>query len=208
MICEEQEYAGIKYCLFKPENFSADHRYPVIFFTHGAGTRGDDLNMIKNHSVVKKLIVFADNCVIFAPQCATNTWFDVFESLISLVKHAYSQPYVDKNRFYGSGASMGGYCMYQLMQSVPEVFAAGIICCGGGMYWNAARLSGVALRIFHGAKDEVVYPEESKRMYEEIKKCGGDVTLTVYPECDHDCWSKTYSDPDNYEWLLSKEKKI
>lgn len=206
MICEEKEFAGIKYCLYKPENFDQTKKYPTVFFTHGAGTRGDDLGMIKKHSVILKLTEHALGCVIFAPQCATDTWFDKFESLIALAKHAYSQPYVDRKRFYGSGVSMGGYGMYQLMSSVPDLFAAGIICCGGGMYWNAARLKNIALRLFHGEKDEVVYPEESRRIYSALKSCGGDVELFIYPECDHDCWSKTYANDDNYDWLLSKEK--
>ena len=55
MICEEKEFAGIKYCLYKPENFDPTKNYPTIFFTHGAGTRGDDLGMIKKHSVILKL---------------------------------------------------------------------------------------------------------------------------------------------------------
>ena len=101
---------------------------------------------------------------------------------------------------------MGGYGMFQLMSSVPELFAAGIICCGGGMYWNAVRLKNIALRLFHGEKDEVVYPEESKRIYDALKSLGGNVELITYPECDHACWSKTYANDDNYDWLLSKEK--
>ena len=206
MICEEKEFAGIKYCLYKPENFDKTKKYSTIFFTHGAGSRGDDLEIIKKHSVILKLTEHAANCVIFAPQCATDTWFDKFESLIALAKHAYSQPFVEQKRFYGSGVSMGGYGMFQLMSSVPELFAAGIICCGGGMYWNAARLKNIALRLFHGEKDEVVYPEESKRIYAALKSCGGNAELIIYPECDHDCWSKTYANDDNYDWLLSKEK--
>ena len=132
MICEEKEFAGIKYCLYKPENFDKTKKYPTIFFTHGAGSRGDDLEIIKKHSVILKLTRHAANCVIFAPQCATDTWFDKFESLIALAKHAFGQSFVDQKRFYGSGVSMGGYGMFQLMSSAPELFAAGIICCGGG----------------------------------------------------------------------------
>lgn len=206
MICEEKEFAGIKYCMYLPENFDSCKKYPAIFYTHGAGNRGDDLSMIKKHSVVLKLTAYASECVIFVPQCATDTWFDKFESLIALARQAYSQPFVDKNRFYGSGVSMGGYAMYQLMSSIPELFAAGIICCGGGMYWNAPRLKNIPLRLFHGAKDNVVYPEESRRIYDALTACGGNVRLTVYDECDHDCWSKTYADKKNYEWLLQQEK--
>ena len=206
MICEEKEFAGIKYCLYKPENFDGTKKYPTIFFTHGAGSRGDDLEIIKKHSVILKLTWHAANCVIFAPQCATDTWFDKFESLIALAKHAYSQPFVEQKRFYGSGVSMGGYGMFQLMSSVPELFAAGIICCGGGMYWNAARLKGIPIRAFHGALDTTVLPEESVHMVAAVNNSGGKAELTVYPDMAHNSWERAFADDEMWKWMFSQKR--
>lgn len=207
MIFEEKQDFGIKYVMWKPTCFDEKKKYPVIFFTHGAGSRGDDLEIIKNHVSVTKIIKQAQNAIIVAPQCRLNSWFDVFGNLLSLIQMIYDLPFTDKTRFYGSGVSMGGYAMYQLMESRPELFTAGIICCGGGMYWNAERLKNIRLRIFHGEKDEAVYPEESRRMHEKILAFGGNAELMIYPECDHNCWDKTFDNSDNVNWLLMQEKQ-
>lgn len=207
MKLQEKSFKNLKYCLWLPENFNAKKKYPVIFFTHGAGSRGNDLNKLEqNHPVLQRILGYAEEAVICAPQCAKDTWFDVFESLIALTEFIHGRAYADKKKFYGIGGSMGGYAMIQLMQSRPQLFTAGIICCGGGMYWNAGRLKEIPLRLFHGEKDTTVYPEESRRMAEKITESGGTVTLTVYPDCDHDCWSKAFDDAENMKWLLQQEK--
>lgn len=46
-------------------------------------------------------------------------------------------------------------------------------------------------------------PEESEKMVAAIKRCGGSPRLTIYPDADHDSWTRTYDNPELYEWLLS-----
>lgn len=207
MIYAEKEFKGIRYCEFKPNDFNESKKYPIVFFVHGAGTRGDDLSLVRNNAIVKKLTEREKDAVIIAPQCKGNTWFDVFESLIALTEHAYGLPFADKDRFYIAGNSMGGYTSYQLMMSRPNLFAAGVVCCGGGMYWNAERLKDIPLLIFHGLKDNVVFPCESEHMAESIVRAGGNAKLTLYPECDHNSWDKAFDDPNTLEWLFEQRKK-
>ena len=102
---------------------------------------------------------------------------------------------------------MGGYTAYQLMMSRPQLFAGGIVCCGGGMYWNARRLKNIPLRVFHGEQDKTVLPCESENMANKINQCGGNATLTLYPECVHNCWDKVYTNKENFEWLLEQVKE-
>lgn len=207
MIYSEKEFNGLRYCLYLPDGFDENMRYPVVFFTHGAGSRGDDLTLIKHHPVVENILPQIGEGILIAPQCPSNTWFDVFENLLALVEYAYNRPYTNQERFYGAGASMGGYAAYQLMMSRPNLFAAGIVCCGGGMYWNAERLKEIPLRIFHGAQDTVVLPCESEHMSERVNACGGNAKLVIFPDCGHDCWTKTFQDDENIKWLLKQEKK-
>ena len=131
-----------------------------------------------------------------------NTWFDLWEHLEKLVVEIAGLPFADQNRIYLMGASMGGYATWQLAMSMPRYFAAIVPICGGGMYWNAARLVNVPVWAFHGAKDAVVLLEESVKMVEAVKRSGGKAKLTVYPENGHDAWSDTYSDPNVFLWLL------
>ena len=98
---------------------------------------------------------------------------------------------------------MGGYATWQLAMSVPELFAAIVPICGGGMYWNAGRLANVPVWAFHGARDKSVFMEESVKMVNAVNKRGGNARLTIYPENGHNCWTDTYGNPALYEWFLT-----
>ncbi len=79
--------------------------------------------------------------------------------------------------------------------------------CGGGDVTKAARLVDLPIHVFHGAKDTVVPLESSQEMVDAIRSAGGkDVELTVYPEANHDSWTKTYANDDVAEWLLSQKR--
>lgn len=51
-------------------------------------------------------------------------------------------------------------------------------------------------------------PIESKNMVKKINASGGKATLTLYHECDHNCWDKVYMNKENFDWLLSHNKEI
>ena len=38
----------LNYLRFEPANFSEDKKYPVIIHFHGAGSRGDNVEILKN----------------------------------------------------------------------------------------------------------------------------------------------------------------
>lgn len=196
--------SGINSCVWEPADTS--RRYPVILLTHGAGCRGTDISVLKTHPVVTAVLAATEEVILVAPQCNSNTWFDVFGNLIDLAKTVAALPNADPRRFYGIGVSMGGYAMVQLMESRPELFTAGMILCGGGMYWNADRLRNISLRLIHGEQDTTVYPEESRRLYDRLVACGGDAELRLYPDCGHNCWDRALSETENLDWLLKKEK--
>ena len=78
---------------------------------------------------------------IDAPQCHAETWFKLFETLIDFARQQAARPDVDPDRIYLCGISIGGYASWQLAMTCPELFAALVPVCGGGMYWNAAFAS-------------------------------------------------------------------
>ena len=125
MQVRKESFKNINYLVYLPDDFDESKKYPVMFHLHGAGSRGTNfkefsgstiLNILdKNDSPLSKGI-----CVF--PQCHKDTWFDIFNDLLELVQYIYDLPYVDKTRFNGSGISMGGYTIYQVMMSKPELF--------------------------------------------------------------------------------------
>jgi dipeptidyl aminopeptidase/acylaminoacyl peptidase len=71
---------------------------------------------------------------------------------------------------------------------------------------TARRISHVPVWVFHGAKDPLVPLAASERMVEALKKAGGNVKLTVYPDAGHDSWTEAYNDPELYKWLLLQKR--
>jgi len=107
---------------------------------------------------------------------------------------------------------MGGYGAWHLAVDYPDLFAAVVPICGGmahdsGIPEQIKVLKDVPIWIFHGEKDEAVPVKNSKELYDALKKIGGNVKLTIYPELGHDSWTTTYDNPNLYKWLLKQKHK-
>lgn len=203
---EIKSIENLKYVIKYPVGFDNSRTYPVIICLHGAGGRGNDIDVLLNNPFFIETAKYENfPFVMVAPLCSENTWFDLWGQLKSLVKKTYALPFTDKKHVYAMGASMGGYATWQLAMSMPEYFAAIAPVCGGGMYWNAGRLVNVPVWAFHGALDTTVLPRESEKMVEAVNANGGNAKLTIYPENAHNAWDDTYSNYEVFEWMLAHE---
>lgn len=202
------EIQGLKCVIGYPTSYEKGHKYPVIIFLHGAGSRGEDIEILKNNPYFKIISQHKNfSFISVAPQCSKNTWFDQFEALKRMTEEITTYDFADSARIYLMGASMGGYAVWQLAMSMPEIFAAIVPICGGGMYWNAARLTNIPIWAFHGALDKTVLVEESVKMVDEVNRKKGHAKLTVYPNNSHDAWSDTYANFEVFQWLLTHTNK-
>ena len=102
---------------------------------------------------------------------------------------------------------MGGYGTWGLAIAYPQRFAAIAPICGGGDPSAVCEIKDVPVWTFHGAKDTVIPVEHSEQMVEHLKSCGGNVQFTIYPDVDHDAWTRTYANPQLYTWLLAQNKE-
>ena len=204
----DKQFGQLKYTVQLPKGWSEEKPYPVIILMHGAGTRGADLNNIKDNPFFHITGQWTEfPCVVAAPLCeAEKTWFDYFETLREFTQFISQESYADPERIYLMGASMGGYAVWQMAMSDPQRYAAIVPICGGGMYWNASRFVSLPVWAFHGDSDTVVYTEESRKMVEKIQKAGGDAKLTIYENCGHNAWTDTYGDPEVFRWLLRHKR--
>ncbi len=197
----------IEFMMRYPNSYESGKKYPVILSLHGAGTRGQKIEQLREQCCYRVTDHMEDfPAIMVTPLCPANTWFDVFETLKRFVSFLADSEFCDRTRLYLMGGSMGGYTAWQLAMSMPEMFAALVPICGGGMYWNAARLADVPVWAFHGALDPTVLCRESEIMVEKVNKHGGNAKLTIYPENKHDAWTDTYSNPEVYAWMFSHQK--
>jgi predicted peptidase len=222
-----------KFQVFVPEDWTPQKKWPVILFLHGAGERGTD-GLKQTEAGLPQDIRLHRNlfpAVVVIPQCPPNHWWsveDMQEVALAVLAAASREFHGDANRTYLTGLSMGGYGTWAIAAKNPGKFAAIVPICGGitaprslqAMYPEVAKniyqdvpesYAEVAQKIgktpvwmFHGAKDDVVTVELSRKMYAALQKAGGDVRYTEYPEAGHDSWTKAYAEPEFPAWLLSK----
>lgn len=200
---------GCNYLLFLPESYGQEEKHwPLMLFLHGAGERGDDLQLVKKHGPPKIAEKQKDfPFIVVSPQCPKDQWWnDNLDVLINLLDDIVAKYDVDRDRIYLTGLSMGGYGSWALGSKYPDRFAAVAPICGGGMRIMASGFKDVPVWAFHGAKDKVVPLEESEEMVAAINARGGDAKLTVYPDAGHDSWSETYDNQEFYDWLLNHRK--
>jgi len=199
---------NIQYIVKYPKNYDETKKYPVIFFLHGSGSRGTDAYAIrKNDFFVVTEYLESFDFITVAPMCHEDTWFDVWESLRALALAVPDMPFCDDRRIYCIGVSMGGYAAWQLGMSLPQVFAAMVPICGGGMYWNAERLKSIAVWAFHGSDDSTVLCEESKKMVNKAQSKGCNAKLTIFEGVGHNAWDPTWKCEEMWHWLFDQRKQ-
>lgn len=200
---------SLPYLLYLPEEYDARRAWPLLLYLHGSGERGTDLELVKRHGP-PKLIAEGQPFpfIVVSPQCAKfEGWMTKLHVLGLLLDEIESTYAIDTARLYVTGNSMGGYGTWGLAIVYPQRFAAIAPICGGGDPSAVCEIKDVPVWTFHGAKDTVIPVEHSEQMVEHLKACGGNVQFTIYPDGEHDAWTRTYANPQLYTWLLAQNKE-
>lgn len=205
---EDRLEIGMDYLVYTPENYStdSDKSWPLLIFLHGAGERGEDLDRVKFHGPPKLIEAGKEfPFVIVSPQVPERSWWQpaLVQQIIMKIITEYN---IDRKRIYLTGLSMGGYGTWETAMRFPELFAAIAPICGGGDTTLISNIKDIPVWNFHGAKDNVVPIERSEMLVEALRKAGGNVKFTVYPEATHDSWTETYNNMELYSWFLSHSK--
>ena len=109
---------------------------------------------------------------------------------------------VNEDCIFVTGLSMGGTGTWQLAYAYPERFAAIVPICGYADPTQAEKIKDLPVWVFHGAKDDVVPPEQSIKMVEALKALGSPVKFTLFPEANHDSWTDAYNSQELWDWML------
>jgi len=224
---------SIYYRILFPENFNPAEKYPIIFFLHGSGEKGNDNEKQLTHGgklFLKSNVRKNFPSIVIFPQCPTNDyWANIntstddngkrkisfienakptkaMQSLIGLVKDFLKKPYVNKKQVYIGGLSMGGMGTFELLRHKRNTFAAAFSICGGDNTNNIKKYQKIPLWIFHGAKDDVVDPVFSIAIAERLKTVGDEVKFSLYPKDNHNSWDSAFAEPELLPWLFSHKK--
>lgn len=182
---EAAVYKEMPYRLLKPLNYDAQKKYPLIVSLHGAGGKGTD-NRKQMRDWTKQLSDKTRRqdfpCYVLAPQ-AKELWNKQhLDNIKDIVKKL---PGVDMKRIYILGHSMGGHGSFIMIQLDPKYFAAAAPSAGSGLkrtepFIKAALIKDIPIWAFHGDKDGTCPYEKIKKVFEEVKKLGGNMKLTSW----------------------------
>jgi len=200
------------YMVYLPTAYSESNRqWPLVLFLHGSGASGSDLDRVAAASLPKRTREKDFPFVILAPQCpGEDDWtFPGQQQRISDLLEDITKRYsIDERRVYATGCSMGGYAVWRLAYSYPHRFAAVAPICGVGSPGAAERMKDLPVWVFHGALDSRVPVEASRKMVKALRENGSPVRYTEYPDAGHDSWTRTFNNPEFFEWLLSQRQPL
>ena len=133
---ESKEHFNFSYIKYLPKDFDENKEYPLVFFLHGAGERGDNLDLISLHGYMQyhreqgREYPF----IFIAPQCPADKYWGCYtESLLAFLDWLCETLPFDKNRIYLTGLSMGGTGTWMLAMALRDRFAAIAPICGSGI---------------------------------------------------------------------------
>ena len=224
---------SINYRILFPENFNPAKKYPIVFFLHGSGERGNDNQKQLTHGgslFLKPELRNKFEAIVIFPQCPEKDfWSNVkinagqtgknrftfqkrgkptsaMQALMGMINEQLKEPYVDKKRVYVGGLSMGGMGTFELLRRKRNTFAAAFTICGGDNIANVKKYKHVPLWIFHGGKDDVVSFELSKDIADQLKIIGKEVKYTLYADDNHNSWDSAFAEPQLLPWLFSHHR--
>lgn len=217
---------SLPYKVLFPEGFDPSKKYPLFLFLHGAGERGTDNKRqvlhgdkyFRSDTLLKDVILIAPQCpwedywvCIIKPEDPVQRVFPANAPISSsalavkeLCDCFLSLGFVDENRIYGAGLSMGAMGILDMTFRYPDFFAAVSPICGGVNIERARTFSGrTAFRIYHGGKDDIVLPAFSETLFSVLKESGKEAELVLFPEDNHNSWDSAFANPQFFSWLLS-----
>ena len=207
---QSETHFNFRYVLYLPKDYDESKQYPLVFFLHGAGERGDDLDVACRHGYMRHVREEgAEYPFIFvAPQCPEGKYWGCYtESLLAFLDDIIASLAVDPDRVYLTGLSMGGTGTWMLAMAAPERFAAIAPICGSGIYWYGEMLVNTPIMIYHGDCDDIVPIQSSIEMLTSVNKRGGNAQIRVLYGVGHDAWNAAYAGDELYTWLLSQRRK-
>lgn len=206
---KSEKYYNFGYVTYLPEDYDETKKYPLVFFLHGAGERGEDLDIASRHGFMKHVREEGKEYpfIFVAPQCPQDKYWGCYtESLIAFLDYICDTLPIDKEKVYLTGLSMGGTGTWMLAMAEPKRFAAIAPICGSGLYWYANILTDTPVYMYHGDCDEIISIQESISMLKAIHKSGGNAQLKICYGVGHNAWDIAYAGDELVNWLLSHKR--
>lgn len=219
-ILREVEVAGSprRFAVHVPPDYDPARPWPCVVFLHGSGECGDDGEKQTRVGLLPAVLARPERwpCFVVLPQKPRQDeeWEEHEAPLLAALAAVEREFRIDADRVALTGLSQGGHGVWTIGARNPHRFSCLAPVCGYGRPRTIApRVAHLPVWAFHGLKDDVVDPEESRRIVAAIQKerqqRGLDpagVRLTLYPDANHNSWDPAYGEPELPGWLLGHKR--
>eukprot|EP01126_Amoeba_proteus_P046215 TRINITY_DN5210_c0_g1_i3.p1 TRINITY_DN5210_c0_g1~~TRINITY_DN5210_c0_g1_i3.p1 ORF type:complete len:367 (-),score=64.88 TRINITY_DN5210_c0_g1_i3:656-1756(-) len=165
---------GLSYLLYTPPEYGVGQDLPLILYLHSEAEKGD-INKLRVGTGIPAQIAKGRNLpfIVLSPLCVSSRWTDnrVTKSVLELLFTTLERYNINTSQVYLTGHSMGGYGAWNILNEIPEVFAAAAIFSGGGNQTDAARLAEVPIRAYASCGDSVVPFSETEGKFATFDLC-------------------------------------
>jgi hypothetical protein len=142
-----------------------------------------------------------------------NVWDSLnIQDVIRLVQLIAKNYQIDEDRIYVEGLSIGGYAVYEALKRAPWLFAAAApmsaVTEAANIFRHQQQLKvrHVPIWAFQGGTDKNPSPAFTEEILKKFKNAGALPRYSLYPQYGHVVWTKAFSEPDFYQWFLTKRK--
>ncbi|MGQ1888849.1 prolyl oligopeptidase family serine peptidase [Thermophagus sp. OGC60D27] len=205
------------YSLYLPQDFDPEKSYPLVVMLHGA---------MSNHRLALRRVFGKTNLpgesdaeasryfpewedveyIVVAPYArGTMGYLGIpEEDVIKVIEKCQKDFNIDEDRIFLTGLSMGGGGTLFIGLSRPDLFAALAPVCPAppaevfDLTENALNLP---VAVFQGGADQVVNPEGTRQIVDELRSLGTLVEYYEYPDVHHDSWANAYENGNIFKWF-------
>ena len=190
------------YRIYIPTQYGSAQKVPVFMTLHGGGGDENQFPDLENGALLK--IMEQQSSIMVSPKA--TSWYTSKEGLadlkqlLELVGQEYAK--ADKNRYYCTGVSRGGFGSYRLAAAYPGLLS-GIACVSGAGLANANKnldelsMDGfkrnpIPVLILHGESDAVVSPKVAEQAAHDLQEIGCPCELKIFPGYGHNYHVEEY----------------
>lgn len=203
-----------RYAVYVPRDYAPGTPTPTIVFLNGRGECGGDGAKQAVVGLGSAALLQSDKwpfIIVFPQKPDFNTqWVDHEDLVLATLDATQKEFNVDRTRTYLTGLSQGGAGTWAIGSRRAELFAAIAPVCGYGEPAKvAAGLRGMPIWAFHGEKDDVVLPAQTRALVAAVEAQGGPIKpkATYFPDANHNSWDPAYRTQDLGAWLLQHRRE-
>lgn len=202
-----------RYAVWLPPGHAARRSWPALVFLHGSGECGADGEKPTLVGLGPALKAHPERWpfVVVFPQKPTPDaeWEECEPLVFAVIDEATREFHVDSKRVALTGMSQGGHGTWHLGARHPDRWVCLAPVCGYGHGSTiGARLARMPIWAFHGLRDDVVDPGDTRRIIQRVRenrvRLGLDpegARMTLFPEANHDSWDPAYAHDSLNVWL-------